>query len=217
MNFKTLVVVHAEQDAALGERLRGELTAKGYTLVAELKPGAENLLISVISPGADSPVQANTLQALDAGQTIIPILVGGAALPKLLNHLPAVDFNGGYSLQALTQRIDALSSAETRLPLKVLTPKARQANRGTAIWLAIIVMISFIFGVILVGFFGAQAPRETYNNIATIDFATIGAMLDQSRPRSTEDAINFPATIQAIPSPQRPFVIATATAQAAPK
>jgi hypothetical protein len=119
----------------------------------------------------------------------------------------------GYNLVELEKRIlQHLSSSNATLPLKVLTPTVIRKNRNYGYWLALIVIIWFIFGVILVGFFGIQAPRDEYNNVNTQAAATIQGYLRRNQPHTTEDAVNFPATVQAAPTAQRPFLIATATA-----
>ncbi len=219
MTQATLVLAYAAQDAALASRLEKDLQAKGYTFKSELSSDSHDMLIALISPAstADKMVEKSIIQALDSVQHIIPVQVATAPLPKLIDHLKPVDFTAAYALDALVEQITTLSSPDARRPLKVLTPSVRRANRGTASWLAILAVIWFIIGIVLVGFYGIQAPREEYNNIDTEVAATIEGYVRQNLPHSTEEAINFPATVQAAPTSQRPLLIATATAMVAPQ
>lgn len=207
-----LTIICALENRPLANRIEQDLEAKKYQFSPALQPGAANMLIVILSSSKDSAVAATILDALDNGQHIIPVLAENTSMPKLIDHLQPVNFIGSYNLTELERRIQFLASSDAGLPLKVLTPRARQKNRNVGYWLAIIAVIWFIIGVVLVGFFGAQAPRDTYNTIATQDFATIQFYLNQNIPRTTDEAENFPATVQAAPTAQRPYLIATATA-----
>jgi hypothetical protein len=211
-----LAIAYAPENAALAERIQKDLVTKGCEFTSSLQPGLGNLLIVLISSAAkaDSAVQAIIVQALDNGQHIVPIQVDNGSLPKLIDHLEPISFAGKYNLSELEHQIQKLSSPDAGLPLKVLTPKAQQKNRKFAYWLAVLAIIWFILGVILVGFFGVQAPREEYDNIDTEVAGTIQFYLSQNIPRTTEDAANFPVTVQAAPTAQRPYLIATATEMA---
>lgn len=212
-----LTVIQAAADAKLAERIKGDLRQAGYALQEVVSERREDMLIAVISPAAnsDAAVQEGLIRALDGGQHIIPVIASPTALPKLIDHLAAVDFSKGYDLGALKGRITALSAPDAGLPMKVLTPRVREKNRGVGYWLAALALVWFILGLILVGIFGIQAPQEEYNTIATELGATVNAYVERNLPHSTQDAANFPATIQAAPTAQRPLLIATATARAA--
>jgi hypothetical protein len=95
-----------------------------------------------------------------------------------------------------------------------LTPKQKKRNQRIGAWLAGVALLWFIIGIILVGVYGIHAPVEEYNTDNTIVAATVDNILEQYRPRSTEDALNFDATVQAAPRSSRPLLAATATAQA---
>jgi nitrate reductase NapE component len=219
----TLVLAYAQQDAALGSRLEKDLQAKGWTIQPELAPDPDphtgNILIIFVSPAsnADQMVQATLIDGLDRLLQIIPVQLGGAPIPKLIDHLQMVNFADGYPLDALVERIKIATSPNAPRPLKVLTPTRKRNNRGVATWLAILAVIWFIIGVVLVGFYGIQAPTEEYNSVDTEVAATIQEYVRANLPHSTEEAVNFPATVQAAPTGQQPLLIATATAMAAPK
>jgi hypothetical protein len=212
-----LTVIHTAADTNLAERIKADLQKAGYSLHEMVSERREDMLIALISPAADSDaaVQEALIKALDAGQHIVPVIASPAALPKLIDHLPVVDFSKGYNLAVLKARIEALSASDAGLPMKVLTPRTRQKNRNVGYWLAALALVWFIAGLILVGIFGIQAPQEEYNTIATEVGATVNAYVERNLPHTTQEAANFPATIQAAPTAQRPLLIATATARAA--
>jgi hypothetical protein len=208
-----LHIVSAPEDVALASRLKSDLQAARYTVNGDLPTGSEHLLIVVLSPAAwsNANVQATVIRALDNSQHIIPVLTDGASLPKLIAHVSALDFTTDYPIEALKQLVDRLAAPGAPPPMRVLTPTIRRANSRIGYWLFILVVIWFVVGVILVGVFRVQAPTEEYNTIATFAQATINVYVGRNLPRTTEDAINFPMTLQAAPTAQRPLLIATAT------
>ncbi|MBL8154382.1 MAG: toll/interleukin-1 receptor domain-containing protein [Anaerolineae bacterium] len=212
-----LTVINAGADKPLAERIKADLQKVGYTVQEAVSERREDMLIAVISPAgsSDAGVQAALIQALDSGQHIIPVIASPTALPKLIDHLAALDFSQGYHFAALKGRIEALSTAEAGRPMTVLTPRTREKNRNIGYWLAALALVWFILGVILVGVFGIQAPQEEYNTLATQVGATVNAYVERNLPHTTQEAANFPATVQAAPTAQRPLLIATATARAA--
>lgn len=210
----TIRIVNTPGDAALAARLRDDLEGAGYTLAEISAPGAEHLLAVVLSPeaNADVDVQAAITAALDAGQHIIPVLAKTAPLPRLIDHLAALDFSKNYDTAALLAYAAALTAPEAGRPLKVITPRVRQSNRRIGAWLGGLALLWFIIGLILVGVYGLQAPREEFNMVDTLEAATVQSAISRSLPRTTEDAANFPMTVQAAPTAQRPLLEATATA-----
>ena len=211
-----LHITYAPEDAALGERLKADFVKAGYEIDGELPRETGHILIPIISKAgnADTSVQATIIRALDDSQHIIPVLAEKTALPKLIAHLSSADFSEHYDFKGVQARVDAASAPGVGQPLRVLTPNVRASNQRIGMWLAIIVVLSFIVGLVLVGFFGIQAPREEYNTIDTMAAVTIQAMIAPNLPHSTEDAMNFPVTLQAAPTAQRPLLIGTATRQA---
>lgn len=214
-----LTLINNSQDAALAQRISQDLKAKGFAFNETLTPDKSNILLAVISPtaNADANSQKVITQAFDNGQHVVLLTTQTAPLPKLINHLKTFDFNAGYPLASLVEHLQYLGSPEAGLPLKVLTPNARVKNRGFGIWLTVIVLAWFIVGLVVVGVFRIQAPVEEYNTVETELAATVASIVQQNLPRSTEEAVNFPATVQAVTTAQRPILIQTATAMVAPR
>lgn len=209
-----ITVVSALGDAEVAARLRQDLQAAGYQLGDQLLAGADNTLVVVLSPeaNADPGIGQAIITALDNGQHIIPVLAKAAPVPKLIDHLAVLDFSAQYDAEALRSYAAALTASGASRPLKVITPKLRQANRRAGLWLGALALLWLIIGLVLVGVFRVQAPLEEFNTVDTLEAATIQAAVGRNLPRSTQEAENFPLTIEAAPTAQRPLLIATGTA-----
>lgn len=200
------------EDAALAARLEQELNAKG------VGQGATSILVAVLSPkGVENPqVQEAVIAALDDGSHIIPVLAQPMALPRMIDHLTPLDFSQSYPLEALISQIAHIQSGKAPLPLKVRTPKVKKSNRVFGCSLLLIVVLMFAFGLYIVGVQGVEFPEQEYNQVATEVQLTIDASVNSfaatNLPHSTAEAENFPATVRAAPTAQRPFLSATATA-----
>lgn len=214
-----ITLAYDPQDSALATRLAQDLKTQGFTITETLPKAKEHVLVMLSSPSGNQnkSVQDLVNQAFDNGQHVIVVSAQAATASKLINHLKTFDFTTSYPLPALVEQLKLVTSAQAGLPLKVLTPKARAKNRGIGLWLTIMVLISFIGGLVLVGFFRVQAPIEEYNSIDTEVAVTVASIVEKNLPHSTDEALNFPATVQAVPTAQRPILIQTATALLAPK
>lgn len=215
----TLTVTAAPDDQALADRIGHDLKANGQTVVPEVAAGSKNLLIAIFSPASvNSPaVLGQVYRALDNGQHVIAVLAKPTPLPKLIDHLRPLDFSTDYQPAALLTEIQRLTAPDAPLPLKVLTPNTRRKNNNLGYWLALLALVWLIIGFVAIGIGGLQAPRDEYNSIETIEAATVNAVLARNIPRSTDEAANFPATLLAAPTAQRPLLIGTATAINAPR
>src|SRR5262245_15741557 len=136
-----ITIVSTQADAALANRIREDLRAGGYA-VGDAPDGHDDAIIAVISPAAnaDGQVQSALNNAIDRGIAIVPVLAAPAELPKMIEHLPALDFSQDYNGDALREQL----TPQKRLPLKVLTPTTRRNNRRIGIWLALLVILWFI-------------------------------------------------------------------------
>ena len=214
-----ITLAYDPQDTALAKRLTQDLTAQGFSISDTLAAGKDNILIvlSSLASSKNAAVQEVITQMFDNGQHAVVVIAQAAPVSKFINHLKTFDFVNGYPLADLVAQLKLLASPEAGLPLKVLTPKARVKNRGSGLWLTIIVLIAFIWGLVLVGVFHQQAPVEEYNTVDTEVGATVANIINKNLPRTTEEAINFPATVNAVTTAQRPLLVASATALVAPR
>lgn len=211
-----LDITYAPGEAETAARLKTDLTTAGYRVNGDSAGESSRILIALLSPEgtANATVQQRIIAALDNGQHLIPVLVKDTNLPRLIDHLAAVDFRQGYDLATLRAEIDKLSAPDAGRPLRVPTPALKARNQRIGIVLAVLVLAWFVIGLILVGGYGVQLPREEYDAVDTQAAIEINEIVGRNLPRSTEDAANFPATLQAAPTAQRPLLIATTTAMA---
>jgi hypothetical protein len=209
-----LTITYAPQDAALATKLQIDLRNWAKS------DDKFTVLIVILSPEAekDRDVQKTLIDALDKGHWIVPILAQPMPLPRLIDHLHAVDFSGEYALSALIAQLNAIremaESPESHYPMRVLTPMVRASNRWVAYLLLVLVVGMFILSLLLVGGGVVQFPATAYAQIDAQAAATNMSYVRANLPHTTQEAQNFPATIQAAPAAQRPFLIATSTAMA---
>lgn len=218
-----LKFAYAAADAALANRMINDL--RGSHTISE-GPAATGyqLLVLVLSQAglADAGVTDALYDALDDSKHIIPVLAEPVAVPRLINHLTPADFSGGaYPIDDLRNAIGYLTGPDAPLPMRVLTPRTKKKNRNIGLIVFLAAFIMFMAGIIGVGVYHLQAPAEEYNAIETQIVQTRDAIigptlnaLGQYLPRSTEEASVFEATLQRMPTVHRPFMEATATAEA---
>jgi hypothetical protein len=220
---QTLISIsYAASDAALGTQIRDDLATKGgYTVADGAQPGADSMAVVVLSPAAwdDRALKDNLYAALDNGQWVIPVIARPMDIPKLINHLEVVDATGGYDFAALDRRIKDIQASPERFPVRVHTPKVRQANRRTGAVLVSLVALLFVISLWAIIAFDIEAPQEEFEAEDTrlaetrdVLITETMAWLATSLPRSTEQAEAFPATLRAAQTRVRPFFGGTATA-----
>lgn len=197
-------IIFNPTDAALAERIRTDLAQSS---------GNDDAAIFILSPQsvADPDVQAAIADAIDRHQHIVPVLAKPAPLPRLIEHMEPLDFGQRYDFDRLLAR---LAAASDEMQMKVLTPKTVKGNRYTGLFVAFFAIVMFLAGLYGVGVMGLQAPAEEYNAVETEIIQTRDAYIDAALPRSTEDALNFQATVDGAAPTLRPLLVATATALA---
>jgi hypothetical protein len=200
-----LTLTYTAADSALAERLQQDLGR------ADAELAEANALIAVLSPGGvqDAEVRRALTDALNRGRTVIPVLAAPVSLPPEVAALSPLDLSARYDFAALKTRLERLVPRET-------TPEQRASNRRIFYVLVALALVMFVMGLYLVGVMGVQFPADEYNAADTVEAATINAvlnpLLETNQPRTTDEAANFLATVQAAPTGQRPLLIGTATA-----
>lgn len=221
-----LNVVYAPQDAALGQdvisRLAGQYQFQDLRQ-AGASPEKGNFLLLVYSDDAlkDTVVRNTVYWTFDNNQNILIVTRGQAKLPHILDHLTPVDVNSDPQLAAVKAQIDYLTAPDAPKPMRVLTPSVRKSNWGVAAVFILLATAMFCIGLVAIGGGVARPPEAEYNAVETAIQGTIAieiqTELDQYvgfLPRSTEDAANYAATLQGVPTRYRPFMAETATSVA---
>ncbi|MFN8530067.1 MAG: hypothetical protein U0670_15820 [Anaerolineae bacterium] len=88
-----------------------------------------------------------------------------APLPKWIDHLAAANLTDGYDFARVQSLYADVTAPGAKLPLKVLTPTARKANRRTGLRIGIGVLIMFAAGLYGVGV-SRYLPRPLRNTSA---------------------------------------------------
>lgn len=208
-----LNISYGAENAALASQIEADLKAARVRAYRD-DQDAPKVLIALIAPesNTDEAQAAAWREAIQRGDFVLPALTNGAALPGSLAQYEALDFTGGYDATALLERLAQMAHSERQFPLRVIAPKTKRSNRRAALVLSLLAVFMFgaaIWGITvgLVGF-----PEEEYEQVEAEFQGTLGALVDNVLPRSTQDAQNFPATVDAAPTRLQPLLVQTATA-----
>ncbi|MCS6835459.1 MAG: hypothetical protein NZ750_05510 [Anaerolineae bacterium] len=190
-------------DQALAEKLQADLSK---TYIRLEKP----MLIVLLSQAAlaDAEVSRSVQQAQAEGARIAVILPQAlTSLPAPYAGLPVFSATDGrYEMKGLMAYLNRVDLGETRIA------------RSRALLLLMLVSVAVMFVLALWGVGSGQVrfPSSEYATDDAIAFSQIQTLtfptLDPLMPRSTEDALAFPATVQAAPTRNRPYLAGTATA-----
>lgn len=196
-----LNIAFAPPDQELANRIRDDLMRSKLRL-------EHRVLIWLASPEslADEGVMRTVKQAEKDGVRLAIIKVRPVDVPEGLGEFPPLDMTQKYSLDrivAFVNRVD-LGAARIRRSQRLLF----FISAGVVIMFA-----AAIWGIISGN---VRFPIEEYatefaeelNQISTF----VAPTLEFIMPRTTDDALNFAATVPAIPTRVRIFAIETATA-----
>lgn len=195
-----LNITYAVNDSDLAERMQRDL--------AQANMRSENpMLIVLVSPesNADNTVRETIQQALANKEVVLPIIVREAPLPDALKNHRALNLSQKYKSQRLIQFVRRAN----------LTQAQVRNNRLILLVLGVVVLVMFGISLASIGAGVIAFPEEEYatenalrnQQIETLVYPTIDAFL----PRSTEDALAFPATIEAANTRNAPLLSLTAT------
>lgn len=191
-------------DARLAEQIQADSDSFGLP---------ERGSIVIVSPQAlaDRDFDAALVRAVQQHEYIVPVLAQPSALPKMIEHLDALDLSAGYDRETLVAFIAANPAS---MPMKQRTPDVIAANRRLGVIVALAAVVVFIAALYGIGVMGIQAPVDEYATVDANVVLTRNAIIDGVLPRSTEDAASFQATYDAAAPTLRPILAATVTAQA---
>lgn len=195
-------ITYSAGQADLANQIRNDISKSNFQT-------AYPLLLVLVSDesNADPSVQEEIQQATLKGIRIIPILTEQTTLPIILDEFKPLNFSGGYKRQPLM----------TRLSQSSMTPDdVKQANRRALIvigGIAVVMFVIAIFGIMsgMVAF-----PVKEYNEEATFQAQMIDGLVHETleyvKPKTTQDALNYEPTLEAVPTRLYYFARGTATA-----
>lgn len=195
-------ITYSADQKDLAEKIRDDLARAGFH-------PAHPVLIVLVSAesNTDPSVQSEVETAIKRGTTIIPILTESVALPENLSPFKPLNMTSEYKSKPLFTRLS--QSTMTRTDVKT-------ANRRAFVVIGVIALAMFLMAVI--GIMGGVVafPVKEYNDEATYQAEWVNGLihetLEHAQPRTTQDAENFSATLDAVPTRVFLFVRETATA-----
>ncbi|GIK27838.1 MAG: toll/interleukin-1 receptor domain-containing protein [Chloroflexi bacterium] len=203
-----------DTDAVLAEKLAADLSAAKIS-------GPGTVLVALISTAsAGNPdVLRQIDEAADSGQHVIPLRLDDTPLPRVINHLDALDLrDGAYPFDAIKKRVTELTAPNAPRPLTTHTASLRQSNRRAAIVVALIAVAVFAVGLYGVGVLGIHAPQDEFDAIETQRVnqrnTLIAPTLEPLIPVGQFAVSQFELTVSAVPTRLREFLIGTVTATA---
>ncbi|MDE2855204.1 MAG: hypothetical protein OXN88_13615 [Chloroflexota bacterium] len=196
-------ITYSREQKPLAEAIRDDL-AETYQL-------SRPLLIVLVSTAsnADPHVTAEIERARSEGAHIVPILTENSALPAALAGRRPLNFSAGYDRARLLKRLAQVT----------MTPEdIRRANRRALALIGGLAALVFLIAVIAISSGAVAFPVAEYNEEATFQAQWVDGLIRETlefvQPRSTEDALNFPATQEAAPTRLYLYIRETATALA---
>lgn len=197
-----LNITYAPSEAKLAEQMQADLIKLHMRL-------EHNILIVLVTPDAiaDDTVMQTVRKAQRDKHLIAPVIIQATSLPDELKGVKTLDVTKGYKAGALRDYV-----RRTDLGEQVL-----RSNSRIFLWLMIVIVIVFSVGTWALATGRVGVPEAEFATeeairqqmIQTLTFPTLDALL----PRSTEDAENFPLTLEAANTRNAPLLALTATAQ----
>jgi hypothetical protein len=196
-----LNISYTPKDAKTAEAMQKDLAAAS--------PRLEHSILLVLlntEALADKELLKAIESAKNANHVIAPVLLEKVTLPSQLQGLATLDFSRAYDKDKL---IGFVKSADLSEDVKMRNRRLFFYVAGAALLVFVLSIASLATGLIV-------PPNDefaTENALQDAQIETVVAPeLDELRPRTTEDALNFPATVEAARRNIRPLLIGTATA-----
>ncbi len=202
-----LKITYADQDAALASSIQQDVSASSLTL-------DHPYLLVLLSKRTfeDASIKSAVQAALAEKQRVVPVLVeAGTPIPAELQSTKMIDLTRGYHAARVIGALKRMEIGEDRI-----TRSWRLLIVGLTV--VGIAFIASVWGITqgMIRFPAEEYATENARTDAT-QYALVAPTLALIVPHSTADAIQFQATLDALPralKPAKDLAIATATAQA---
>lgn len=197
-----LNITYSPSDAHTAEQIQADLSALNMRL-------DNPVLIALLTPDSikDEAVIAAINQSKKEGHVIVPVILRQTILPDSLKAENVLDLSKKYDKKKLIQFVKQADigkeiHAKNRLYFYVVG--------GIVLLMFVISLVSISSGIVVF-------PVDEYateNALRDAQVNTIVApQIEVLRPRTTEDALNFDMTLEAVDNDELlPFIIGTATA-----
>lgn len=189
------------KDEKLAQTMQNDLAAASLRL-------EHSILLVLLNQSALA--DDNLLKAIKTAendkQIIAPVLLEKVALPENLKGLENLELSNGYDKNKL---IAFVKSTDISQEVKNRNRRLLFYVGSAALLVFAISIASLVSGIVA----APNAEFATENALQDAQIETVVAPeLEAARPRTTEDALAFPATVEAARRQLRPFLIGTATA-----
>jgi hypothetical protein len=196
-----LNITYAPDDSDIAERIQKDLAQANETFDT-------NILIVLVSPASatDKSVLKAIYDAIAQQQVVLPVMLRQTALPEPLRQMGVVDLTGGYRFETVKMALRKAVTGQDR----------RRRNARIGWFLLVLVMLSFVISVVSLARGYVGVPVNEFQTEAAIQDSMIETLtfptLDPLMPRTTQDAMNFPRTVEAANTRNAPLLMMTATA-----
>lgn len=197
-----LNITYAQNDAHTAEQIQADLTNANLRL-------DNPVLLVLLTPESvkDESVLSAITQSKRDKHVVVPVMLRQTTLPDALKSEKTLDLTKKYDKKKLIQFVKQADIGKDR--------QAR--NRLYFYVVGGIVLLMFIISLASISSGIVVFPVDEYateNAIRDAQVNTIVApQIEVVRPRTTEDALNFDMTLEAIDNDELlPFIIGTATA-----
>ena len=196
-----LNMTYAASDSALAEQMTKDLSTAPLKL-------DHSLLIVVASPDGmkDESVSKAIKQAEKDNHRIAVVKVKPTSIPDNLGEFPPLDLSAKYDRNRLVRYINRVDMGMARV------------KRGQRLLFFISAGAILMFVAAIWGITSGQVafPQDEYATEFAFELDQISTFaaptLDYLMPRTTDDALNYAATVEKMPTRVREFAIQTATA-----
>ena len=195
-------ISYSPADAHTAEQMQIDLSQAALRL--------ENpMLLVLVTPDSvkDETVLSDIAKAQQAGKIIAPVILRQSNLPDSIQGEDALNLSKNYDKKKLVAFINR----------RDITKERSAKNRRLFLYVGGVAILMFVISIISISRGIVAFPVDEYateNAIRDAQIATLVAPdMEVLRPRTTEDALNFQSTLDAIENEDLlPFVIGTATA-----
>ena len=196
-----LQITYSPADAGIAGKMQQDLSR------ANFQP-EQAVLIVLLSPNSvtDSEVLNAVEHALSQDTLIVLVLLQKCTVPDMLRRYKHIDLTDGYDSQKFMYRVRRA----------LVEHRTKWANRRLLIGLLLIVIFVFSVAVWSISTGIIAFPKDEFATenalqqqmIETYTYPTLNPLM----PRTTEDALAFPRTVEAANTRNAPLLRATASA-----
>lgn len=196
-------IMFTDADAQSAQTIQADIASANLRL-------DHDLVIVVLSPEAvqDDALKQDVQTARQLSDaTIIPIIISKTSVPDYLRGVDTLDLSKKYDKTKLVNFVKRVD----------LTADSRLSNRTLLYLVGGGALVMFLISVVSISAGVVAFPVDEYateNAIRDSQLSTIVApQIEELRPRTTEDALNFATTLEAVRNEDLiPFIEGTATA-----